>query len=352
MRNHWIIILAAAVGCLPDLMEHPDTGNLDADTGKEEEGMRYHLGPWDGSLDAPEGDADADSDTDSDTDSDADADSDSDSDADTDTGDTGSVGDTGDTSLLPEEIDDDLDGYSEVDGDCDDTDAAVSPGAVEVPYDGIDNDCDATTLDDDLDEDGYDMAVDCDDEDASIEGASIWYVDMDSDGYGSALYTTTACDQPTGYVANSSDCDDIDASRSPGASEYCNAIDDDCDGTVDESSAVDASAWYIDSDGDGYGNSGSTTAACTQPTGYVSNATDCLDTNSSVYPGQATYYATNRGDGSFDYNCDGTEEMRWPVTADSCVTEGWHSLIPTCGASAIFMEADCSDTPTITQECR
>ncbi len=106
----------------------------------------------------PEADTDADTDTDTDTDADADADADSDSDADADS----------DTDTDTTAIDDDGDGYTEEDGDCDDTDETVSPDAEEVPYDGVDNDCDETTLDDDLDEDGFVNADDCDDSDASI----------------------------------------------------------------------------------------------------------------------------------------------------------------------------------------
>ena len=45
---------------------------------------------------------------------------------------------------------------------------------------------------------------------------------------------------------------------SPAASEYCNSRDDDCDGATDENSALDATTWYRDSDGDGYGSTSST----------------------------------------------------------------------------------------------
>ena len=47
-------------------------------------------------------------------------------------------------------------------------------------------------------------------------------------------------------------------------------------------SVVAGSTWYQDADIDGYGNPSSTTLACAQPIGYVSNANDCDDTNSSL----------------------------------------------------------------------
>lgn len=51
--------------------------------------------------------------------------------------------------------------------DCNDNDASSNPGEEEIPYNGIDDDCNASTLDNDLDMDGYVLTDDCDDNDAS-----------------------------------------------------------------------------------------------------------------------------------------------------------------------------------------
>ena len=169
-------------------------------------------------------------------------------------------------TAAPDPLDSDGDGFSE-DVDCDDTDAQVHPDADEI-CDGVDNDCDGVTDEDD--------AVD----------APTWYLDGDGDGYGGDD-TVTACDQPSGYVdaASSGDCDDTAAEINPGADEICgDDTDNDCNGEIDEDTAVDAPTWFEDADGDGYGNQSSPLLSCEQPEGYVAIAGDCDDTAADANP--------------------------------------------------------------------
>ncbi|MBN2798834.1 MAG: hypothetical protein JXX28_06760 [Deltaproteobacteria bacterium] len=97
------------------------------------------------------------------------------------------------------------------------------------------------------------------------------------------------------------DCDDLDAAAHPGAEEVCDGVDNDCDGEVDNS-AVDASPYYADADGDGYGDATTTLDACSVPAGYVANDTDCDDADAAFHPGAPE---TDCADPA-DYNCDGS----------------------------------------------
>ncbi len=56
-----------------------------------------------------------------------------------------------------------------------------------------------------------------------------------------------------------------------------------------------AENWYADADGDTYGNIASTYFGCTQP-GYVTDATDCDDSNAAIYQ-SGTFFVDGDGDG-------------------------------------------------------
>jgi len=237
-------------------------------------------------------------------------------------------------------------GYVADDTDCDDGAAAVSPAATEL-CDGIDNDCDGTTDEDD--------AAD----------ASTWFADSDGDGYGDADSTHDACDQPSGHLADSGDCDDADAAINPDAAELCNGVDDDCDGTTDEDDAADAATWYIDGDADGYGSSADTTTACSQPSGYVADSSDCDDWDAATHPGGTelcdgvdndcdgdidegatdalTFYADSDGDG-FGDAASSTTACTTPsgyVTDSSDCDDGDASAYPTASELCDGVDNDC-----------
>jgi hypothetical protein len=161
----------------------------------------------------------------------------------------------------------DCDGF-QLDVDCDDEDSSVYPGALETFYDGVDGDC-AGDSDYDADGDGAEHSAfggtDCDDGDSAVyPGApDAWYDGVDSDCVGDSDYDADG----DGYESDSHggiDCDDGNSSIYPGAADtWYDGVDSDCAGDSD-----------FDADGDGHESD-------------VYGGSDCDDTSSSVHPGVA-----------------------------------------------------------------
>ncbi len=235
--------------------------------------------------------------------------------------------------------DDDGDGWAACE-ECDDGDPEVNPGVAEL-CDGIDNDCDGSV----------------DEDDAS--DADTWYADSDGDGYGDADATTAACTQPTGYSADATDCDDASSAVNPGAPELCNGIDDDCDGVTDEDDASDAPTWYADRDADGYGDPATSTAACSEPSGFSADATDCDDTDADVNPGasEACNGIDDDCDGSVDED-DASDASTWYADSDGDGYGEASDAVSSCEQPTGYVadDSDCDDTtaavnPGATETC-
>ena len=83
------------------------------------------------------------------------------------------------------------------------------------------------------------MPNDCNDNDPLEHPNQAWYEDLDADGYGSGNMLSS-CQRPTsGYVpseltSTNGDCNDNDPLVSPGSTEVCNGVDDNCDAEIDE----------------------------------------------------------------------------------------------------------------------
>ncbi|MFT7519021.1 MAG: hypothetical protein ACI9MC_001157 [Kiritimatiellia bacterium] len=102
-----------------------------------------------------------------------------------------------------------------------------------------------------------------------------------------------------GYDADV-DCDDRDAAINPGALERCgNQVDDDCDGVIDDT-GEGATLFYIDVDGDEYGDVADGVLFCSAPGDRVSNAEDCADDEALIHPG-----ASDSDCDDVDDDCDG-----------------------------------------------
>lgn len=148
-------------------------------------------------------------------------------------------------------FDDDGDGWAEVAGDCDDNDASVFPGAPET-CDNDDEDCDGvvdngTTCRDDDGDGTSELFGDCNDEDPDVGPGATEILDNGIDDDCDGTVDDSAPDPDgDGYLPASGDCDPADGDVYPGAPELPDDIDNDCDGTVDEGTE------RYDDDDDGY----------------------------------------------------------------------------------------------------
>ena len=167
-------------------------------------------------------------------------------------------------------------------------------------------------------------------------GCTPWSLDSDGDGWGVASDQKCLCGPAGKYTTKATgDCNDSANTAYPGAAEVCNAIDDDCDesvdegtggapcgaegctgvmacqgaaglvctapnaspeicdggidndcdGLTDETDAIGCKPFYADADGDGFG-AGAGACQCAAGGGFTStNAADCNDANPLAKPG-------------------------------------------------------------------
>ncbi len=198
-----------------------------------------------------------------------------------------------------------IEGFSTLPFDCDDTDGTRSPISPEL-CNARDDDCDGRA--------DYQLEI------GDTE-------DDDGDGVADAR-----CPGGAGM-----DCDDRDPFVRPGVPELCDGVDNDCDGAIDEGATE--VEWYLDADGDGFGDpSADRRASCSRVDERVLEAGDCDDGDGAVKPG-----APERCNG-VDDDCDGdTDEnaafVATYVDADGdgfgtgmplaqCAVEGLRALLP------------------------
>ena len=209
-------------------------------------------------------------------------------------------------------------GWVTDDTDCDDLDAEAFPANIEV-CDGVDNNCDAAI-----------------DEDTMLT----FYADVDGDDFGDENATWDGCEAPPGWVADKTDCNDFNATAFPANPEVCDAVDNNCDGAVDEGAAK---AFHPDDDGDSFGNSKTTFTGCIAPAGWVVNATDCDDASSVNFPGNVEVCDT------LDNDCNGVADNgvlgKFYTDADGDQYGNASAWLVSCFAPPGFVadNTDCND---------
>jgi hypothetical protein len=195
--------------------------------------------------------------------------------------------------------------------DCDDGDADNYPGNDEV-CDGADNNCDGLADTDAIDRTSY-------------------FADADGDGSGDASTEQLSCTAVPGAVLTDDDCDDADGNNYPGATEVCDAADNNCDNVVDEG---------FDVDQDGF-----TTCGADGTSGNADD--DCDDGDDNSYPG-----ATDVADDGIDQDCDGADltsicEVDYSLSLDGTEVFAVTEVEPTLSAAtARYLRLSANGVPS------
>jgi len=121
--------------------------------------------------------------------------------------------------------------------------------------------------------------------------------------------------------------------------------------------------FHLDTDGDGHGaDLGDYVEGCLRPgaprieipAGYALTHDDCADWDARAFPGQTAFQTTRMGSPGgattgllWDFNCDGREELQYPVAPSSCpnnptcagaTPDGfWQGTTPTCGGTGVWI---------------
>ncbi len=211
--------------------------------------------------------------------------------------------------------------------------APATPGAVRFELWAVAANGNNSSSGDLTDEGAFDFVFGC--------SPQTYWRDFDGDGFGRTNLPRIHCEgeAPEGYALEPDDCDDNRADTFPGATEFCNQLDDDCDTEIDEDAVpVDL---YPDGDGDGYYGqleyeSGETMVGCVGLPGFAGASGDCRPEDPTINPGAEEVC------NGFDDDCDADVDER---VRPQC-GEGW------CRRESINCEAAaCTPGDPRDEEC-
>lgn len=172
---------------------------------------------------------------------------------------------------------------------------------------------------------GIDDNCDGETDEMDAKGCKNYYYDKDQDGFGDGSIPPVCLCHPIPNLhitaLDGKDCDDNNSQINPSAEEHCDGMDNDCDSLTDEPGAKGCTKWYLDQDGDGYGENNSLKCLCNQdPSLNVNKGGDCDDLDKGVYPG-AVEICNGKDD-----DCDGLVDNNIPET--QCTIENAFGVCP------------------------
>jgi hypothetical protein len=198
----------------------------------------------------------------------------------------------------------------------------------------------------------------------TVIAGTMWYADVDGDGFGNPAATLLACSQPNGYVANNTDnCPTDPLKTAPGICD-CGVADTDSDsdgtanctdGCPNDPNKITAgqcgcgvadvlATYYTDADSDGFGDPASPVAGftCTTPNGTVANNTDNCPTDAlKTAPG-----ICGCGIADADSDGDGTANCN-----DGCPNDPNKITVGICGCGIADTDSDSDGTANCNDGC-